>query len=316
MGLFSKPKVPGIDTGALLNIANKNAATQRDILGRKKLALQPLQEQYKTGRAGISAQIEPGAENLLNKYAQDLSGVGAQEKTANDAAVVANRASNFRDVPEIQRAIRESLGGNNLLKSGGAVGQVARPILDAARSSSDFSTNLNLDQLNNESRRSENLAGTGFNVRTDALNKRLGVDQDTLDYLASTGRQDLVDEYSSLAGIEDQLGSNKLGIEQARQANDQAQAAAAASRKGQILSTLGSVAGAGAGALTGNPMAIGLGAQLGGQFGNMAGGGGGGGNFDPTLLYALASRQPANKTAVVRSLGNGNQRVNVGTGRY
>lgn len=313
MGLFSSPNIPGIDTGALTRIAQQNAATQRDILGRKKQALLPLGEQFKTDRNALSATIQPGAENLLNQYATDLSGVDAQQKTANTSASIDNRNQNFRNVPELQRAIRESLGGNNLLRSGAASSTIANPILNAARSSSDFSSGLETTRLNDQARRNENLAGTSLNVRNEALNKKLGLDQSTLDTLAANGRTDLLDEYNSLAGIEDQLGANTLGIEQAKQANDQAQAAAAASRRGQILSTLGSVAGAGAGALTGNPLAIGLGAQLGGQFGNLAGGGGGGGSFDPTLLYAMANRQPANRTAVVRSLGG---RVPVGTGAY
>lgn len=312
MGLFSKPNIPGIDAGALTRIAEQNAATQRDILGRKKLALQPLTDQYKTDRTNFSSQIEPGTENLLTKYGQDLSGVDAMQKTANDTAAIANREQNFRDVPELQRSIRESLGGNGLLRSGGAVGAVAAPVIDAARSSRDFSSGLDTARLADNARRSEGLATTGFNARTSALNKRLGVDEDTLNTLASMGRSDLVDEYTSLAGIEDQLGSNKLGIEQAKQASDQAQAAANASRRGQIISSLGSLAGAGAGFLAGGPLGAGLGSQLGGNLGNMAGGGGGA-QFDPTLLYALSQRQPSNRTAVVRSLGG---RVPVGTGSY
>lgn len=312
MGLFSKPNIPGIDAGALTRIAEQNAATQRDILGRKKLALQPLTDQYKTDRTNFSSQIEPGTENLLTKYGQDLSGVDAMQKTANDTAAIANREQNFRNVPELQRSIRESLGGNGLLRSGGAVGAVAAPVIDAARSSRDFSSGLDTARLADNARRSEGLATTGFNARTSALNKRLGVDEDTLNTLASMGRSDLVDEYTSLAGIEDQLGSNKLGIEQAKQASDQAQAAANASRRGQIISSLGSLAGAGAGFLAGGPLGAGLGSQLGGNLGNMAGGGGGA-QFDPTLLYALSQRQPSNRTAVVRSLGG---RVPVGTGSY
>lgn len=313
MGLFSSPKIPGIDTGALTRIAEQNAQNQRDILARKKIALAPLGEQYKTEIGKISSQIEPGAENLLNKYATDLSGVNAMQKEANTASSIANRNQNFRDVPELQRAIRESLGGNNLLRSGGAVGSIAQPIINAARSSSDFSSGLEASRLADEARRQEGLAGTGLNLRNEALNKRLGLDEETVKYLQDTGRTDILDEYNALGGIESELGANRIGIEQARQANDQAQAAAAASRRGQILSTLGSVGGAGLGFLAGGGVGAGLGAQLGGQFGNIAGGGGGGGSFDPTLLYALSQRQQPQRTAVVRSLGG---RVPVGTGSY
>lgn len=311
MGLFSKPKVPGIDAAALTQIAERNAATQRDILGRRKAALQPLNAQFKTDRGALSAQIEPGAENLLNKYTADLSGVGAMQKAANESATIANREQNFRNVPEIQRAIRESLGGNNLLRSGAASGTIASPIIDAARASRDFSSGLETTRLGDEARRAEGLAGTGLNVRHEALNKRLGIDEETLNTLAANGRTDLLDEYNSLANIEGQLGADKLGIEQARQASEQAKAAAAASRRGQILTSLGSLAGAAGGFALGGPVGAGLGTQLGGTFGNIAGGGGGA-PFDPTLLYAMSQRQQPTRTAVTRSLG----RVPVGTGSY
>lgn len=305
MGLFSKPKVPGIDTGALTRIAEQNASTQRDILGRKKQALQPLNAQFKTDRAGLSAQIEPGAENILNKYATELGGVSAMQKTANDTASIANRNQNFRDVPELQRSIRESLGGSGLLRSGGAQSSLAAPVLNAARSSSDFSSGLETQRLQDETDRQENLAGTGFNTRNAAFNKRLGVDEETLNTLASLGRTDLLDEYNSLAGIESDLGESRLGIEQTRQANEIEKAKASAARRGQILSTLGTVAGGVVG-MAGGPVGAGLGAQVGGALGNLAGGGTGG-TIDPTLLFALAQQRRNN---VRQSLG-----TNIGGGR-
>lgn len=302
MGLFSKPKVPGIDTGALTRLAEQNANTQRDILGRRKQALQPLQDQFKTDRAAFSSQIEPGAENLVNRYATDLQGVGTGERAANESAIVAQRGQSFRDVPEIQRAIRESLGGSGLLRSGVASRELSRPILDAARSSRDFSTGLETQQLGRESQRAEGIATTGYNARTAALDKRLGVDESTLNTLASLGREDLIKEYEDLAGVEDQLGSNRLGIEQARQQNEMAKAAASNARRASIMSSLGSLAGTAGGFAVGGPMGAGLGSQLGSTFGNLAGGGTGGGTFDPTLLFAMAQR---NKSNVSRSLGGG-----------
>lgn len=292
MGLFSTSKVPGIDTGALQRIVNQNKNTQLDILGRKKTALQPLTQQFKTDRAAFSSQIEPGAENLLTKYGQDLSGVGAQEKTANEAASIAQRERSFRDVPGVQQAIRASLGGSGLLNSGAARSKIAEPIIGAARSARDFTSGLETSQLANEARRGEGLATTGFNTRNAALNARLGVDESTLNTLASLGRTDLIDEYNAVAGIEDTAGQGSLGIEQARQANEIAQAQASAARRGQILSTIGTVAGGVAGSF-GGPVGAGIGAQLGGSLGNIAGGGSGG-QIDPTLLFALAQQRRNN----------------------
>lgn len=301
MGLFSKPKVPGIDVGALTRLAEQNAATQRDIVGKRKMALEPLRAKFGTDRAALSAQIEPGTENLLNRYASDIQGVGATERAANQNAIIGQRERSFREVPELQRAIRASLGGSGLLRSGAAASQIANPILEAARSSRDFSTDLETSQLAREGQRAEGLATNGFNARTDALNKRLGIDEGTLNELASMGREDLLAEYADIAGIEDQLGANRLGIEQARQQNEMAKAAAANARRSGIISSLGSLAGTAIGSF-GGPLGASIGSQVGGMVGNFAGGGTGGGTFDPTLLYALSQQ---NRRNVSRSLGGG-----------
>lgn len=294
MGLFSKKRVPGIDTGALTRIAEQSANTQRDILNRRKLALQPLNQRFQTDRSALSAQVEPGTENLINRFGTELQGVAQGERAANQNAVIGQREQAFRDVPEIQRSIRESLGGSGLLRSGAASRELSRPILDAVRSSRDFSTGLETQQLGRESNRAEGLATTGFNARSQALNKRLGIDEDTINLLSSMGRQDILDEYRDLAGIEGDLGSSRLGIEQTRQANDMARAQASAARRGQILSSLGTLAGTGLGALTGSPLGAGIGAQLGGSLGSLAGGGAPG-QFDPSLIIALMQQNRLNK---------------------
>lgn len=291
MGLFSKPKIPGIDVAALNRIINQNRNTQVDIVGRKKQALQPLTEKFRTDRAAFSSQIEPGAENLITRLGQDLSGVGAQEKLANENAVIANREQSFREVPELQRAIRASLSGGGLSGSGAARSAIARPIIDAARASRDFSSGLETSRLANEARRSEGLATTGFSARQDALNKRLGVDEDTLNMLAEIGRTDLIDEYNSLAGIESEAGAARLGVEQARQASEQARAAASAARRGSLFSTVGSLGGLALGSF-GGPMGAAIGSQIGGQIGGLAGGANAT-PFDPTLLFAMSQRQPS-----------------------
>lgn len=300
MGLFSSPKIPGIDAGALSRLAEQNAAKQRDLIERRKMMLAPLTQQFQTGREALSARVMPETENLLTKYGQDIQGVGAQERQANAAATIGQREQAFRNVPELQRSIRESLGGNQLLRTGGAVGQIAQPVLEAARSSRDFSNALETSQLANEARRSENMATTGFQTRGNALNQRLGIDENTLNELTNMGRGDLVQEYQDLLGTQEQLGANQLNIEQARQANDIAQAQAAAARRGNVISGLTQLGGAGIGFATGGPMGAALGAQLGGTVGQFANGSPV--SFDPTLLYALAQRNPQRRTAVVNGL--------------
>lgn len=312
MGLFSKPKVPSIDTGALLRIQQENENKQKAIVGGLRGNLSPLNTNFETKRNALGGQIQTGTEDVLGQYGRDLSAANTADANTRNAANTAFREQSFRDVPEIQRSIRESLGGSGTIGNAAALSALSRPVLDANRSARDFTAQNEINGLNTTAGRSEKLADTGVNARSGALQSKLGLDEGTINELYASGRSDLIDEANKLLGIEDQAGANKLGIEQARQSNEMAKAAAANSNRLSVLSTLGQFGGAGLGFLAGGPMGAGLGAQLGGTAANLAGGGGGG-NFDPTLLYAMANRQPANRTAVVRSLGG---RIPVGTGRY
>lgn len=305
MGLFSKPNIPSIDVGALTGIVNQNANKQRDIVSGLRNNLTPLSTDFENKRRLLGNQVQTGAENLVGQYGQDLSAVNSADANARNAANTAVREQSFRDVPELQRSIRESLGGSGLLNSGGALSALSRPVLEANRSARDFANENEINRLSGVTGRSEKLADTGLNLRNNALQSKLGLDEGTINYLNSIGRGDLIDEAGKLLGIQDQQGANLLGIEQARQANEIEKAKAAASNRAGIFSSLGSLGGAAIGFGLGGPLGAGLGSQLGGTFGNLAGGGQGA-PFDPTLLYAMAARNPATaarKTAVVNSLG-------------
>lgn len=302
MGLFGKSKTPSIDTGALLRISQDNEAKQKAIVGGLGGKLAPLSANFENRRNSLGQGFQGDTESAITRYGQDLSAANTADAAARSAANTGFREQSFRDVPELQRSIRESLGGSGLSGNGVALSALARPTLDAARASRDFTSQNEVAGLNNSAARTEKVADTGFNARSNALATKLGLDQDTINYLTETGRTDILDEANKYLGIEDQAGSNRLGIEQARQANEMAKAAAANSRRAGVLSSLGSLGGAGLGFLAGGPVGAGLGSQLGGTVGNLAGGGTGGGTFDPTLLYALSQR---NKSNVSRSLGGG-----------
>lgn len=302
-GIGGKSKVPSLDTGALERIRADSEAKKKSLITGLRPGLQPFSTQFQTQRADLSRQIPTTTENTIGQYRTDLAGVGAQEKAAGNLATQNFREQSFRDVPELQRSIRESLGGSGLLQNAAAASTLARPTLEANRAARDFESQTAQNQIQNEASRQTGLASTGFNARTSAMKDKLGLDKETIDYLTSIGRTDLIDEANNLLGVEEQAGADKLGIEQARQANEMAKAAANASRRSGVLSSLGSLAGAGIGAF-GGPMGVALGSQLGGMAGNFAGGGSGG-TFDPTLLYAMSQRQPSNRANVVRSLSGG-----------
>lgn len=303
MGLFSKKKA-SIDTGALLRISQDNEAKQKAIVGGLQGKLSPLSTRFETRRNELGQGFETGTENTLSRYGQDLSAANTADAAARNAASVNFRESSFRNVPELQRSIRESLGGSGTIGNAAALSALSRPVLDANRASRDFDATNEVAGLDRSAARTEKVADTGFNARSNALSTKLGLDTDTINYLTETGRGDLIDEANKLLGIEDQAGANRLGIENARQQQEIAKAAASNSMRGNIISGLTQLGGAGLGFLAGGPMGAGLGAQLGGTAGQMINGSPA--SFDPTLLYAMANRNPAaatRRTAVVNSLG-------------
>lgn len=287
---FKKPKIPGFDTGALQAIAEQTAARQRQIIGGLRTNLGGMNPAFEAKRASLSARILPEQEEQLTKLRQEASGVGEQQATANRAAGAAFREQQFREVPELQRAIRESLGGTGLLQNAAAASTLARPTLEAARSARDFESGLETTRLGDIARREEGLATTGFATRSQAVKDRLGLDEGTIKYLQDIGREDLIREADALGGVEADLGASRLSTETLGQQQNIARAQASAARRGQILSSLGQLGGAGIGFLAGGgPMGAAIGSQIGGQLGGMAGGGQVP-QFDPTLLFALGGR--------------------------
>lgn len=302
MGLFSKPKIPSIDIGALQARAEQTAQKRRGITQGLTSNLSALNPQYEAKRTALGARLAPEAEQRLEQLGQETAALGGREREAAGVASRGMREAAFRNVPEAQRAIRESLGGSGLLNSGAAASTLARPTLDALRTARDFDTSQEADLLSRQAGRDESLVNARFNERKEAMQQKFGLDQDTIDYLQSIGREDLIREAESLSGIESDLGNSLLQTDILGQQQNMAKANASAARRGAIISSLGQLGGAGLGFLAGGgPMGAAIGGQLGGALGGFAGGGSGG-NFDPTLLFALQQRNPT-RSAVTSSLG-------------
>jgi hypothetical protein len=296
----SKPK--SLDVGQLYAQNLKNKQALNDLTGQKNTQLTAGYAPYEAKRNAISAQLQPGAENLLSQYGTDLSKVNEQQQAANTASANQVRQEQFRNVPEIQRSIRDSLAGNRLMGSGAALSTLAKPTIQAAQNSADFAANQESQRLADVAKRTEGFATTGFNTRQKALADKLGMDEDTLNTLTQMGRTDLVDKFNELSGAQEQFGANELAINQAGQMSDIARQNASNAQKSAIMGTLGSVAGgaAGFGLSGGNPMGAALGMQAGGSLGSMAGGGTPQ-QLDPTLMFALMQRNAVQKTPTGRS---------------
>lgn len=296
-------KVPQMDFNKLKQISEAGATTQKNLITQRLGELGGVTNQFKTGREALSARIPQESENLLQRYGQELSGVGALEKSAGELASRTAQEQAFRDVPAIQRAIKAQLGGTGLLKSGAAATALANPLTSAYQSAADFTRQNELMRLQNETARREGLAKTGLDVRGNAIAQRLGLDEGTINTLKDIGREDLISKFSDLAGIENTRTNQLLGYEQAAQQQAIAKAQADAARKGSLLSNIGSIGGTVIGGVFGGPVGAGIGGQLGGMLGNVAGGGSGG-QFDPTLVASLFK----GKAAPTAQLMGGNGR--------
>lgn len=329
--------VPGIDYSTVEGRSTANANTQRDLLNKdleRRRAIQAslspklsaANEAFKTGEQGVSQDLTNRNEAALQTFGNDVNALNASDVTANAAAANTNQERAFRTLPAQQQLIRESLAANGLSRTGSAARQLSAPVTNAARMTNDYSTDLENNRLANVSRRGEAVATAGLDTRKQTALNRMGLDSGTIQYLNSIGRQDLVSEAATAAGLSVDEASGLSDISQnltdtlnqtdiGRQQQAQAQAQAKAAKKGGILRSLTGLAGTGIGAFFGGP----LGASIGGQIGQTAGGLATGQEtqFDPTLLYALNQRKrpgyaPRNPTEanynqqnVLRSLNGG-----------
>jgi hypothetical protein len=281
-------KVKALDTGAALAIAQKKKQTTMDYANQQEAQLKAGYAPFEAKRNAISAQLEPGAEKQLASYGQDLNKVGAAEQEQYGQAANQFRQQSFRDVPEVQRAIRDQLGGNRLMGSGAALSSLAKPTIQAAQQSADMASSLEQQRLGNVTNRAEGFATTGFNTRSKAMADRLGMDEQTLNTLQQMGRTDLIDKFNSLSGAESDYYDTEGDLNLLQQQSDMQAQQAKNARRSAIIGTLGSVAGMAAGGIAsgGNPLAVAAGGQVGGQLGQMAGGGTPG-QVDPTYIAAL-----------------------------
>lgn len=291
--------IPGYNTAKLNQIATDNANKQRQLIQQKFSGLQPINQQYQTSQTNLSNNILPQNEGQIAQFGNDLNAANTAEAAQRQQSSDAFKAQAFQNVPALQRQIRNSLGGNRLLNSGAAVSTLAQPTVQAAQNASNNAAQNEQQRLADVTSRANTLATTGFNSRQSALASKLGLDENTINQLASMGRSDLIDQFNSLAGVQQQEGADQLGIEQLGESQNIAQAQANQAKKSAILGSLGSIAGLGIGSFAG-PLGAAVGSQIGGTVGTAAGGGVPQ-SFDPTLLFALAQK----RQGVVNALSGG-----------
>jgi len=281
--------IPGYDTAALNNIAQTGFNKRKSLIEGAFGELPQFGQQYSekaTNAGNAFAQSNLGA---AQEFDQGLRSLGAEDKAANEVAVAAQREKAFRDVPEVERRLRDVIGATVGFGSGAAAPQLARPTIDAANAARDFETGLETDRLRTQSQRRETGLESIFGAKQANALQKVGIDLDTAKMLLETGRGDVLEKAMQLSGIEGERAQSLLDIEQLRQSQEIAKAQAKAKKKAGRLGAITSLGGLALGAATGNPL---LGLGLGSATGNLISGGETG-SLDPLLLSILSRRQAA-----------------------
>lgn len=277
------PNIPGYDTEKLKGIVGEGYNKRKNLLEGAFGQLPQFGTDYEKKATGIGDTFSNANLGAAEEYQKGLAGLGDEQKAANELSVAANREQNFRQVPEVERRIRDIVGATVGFGSGAAAPQLAAPTLQAAQQSGDFQNQLEVNRLNEAASNRKEGLGTIFSAKqTNALNK-MGIDQDTAKMLLETGRGDVLNKALQLSGLEGENAQSLLDIEQLSQSQNIARAQAEAKAKAGRLGAITSLVGTGAGAFFGP-----TGALIGNQIGSTIGGGGGG---NDALLAAILARQ-------------------------
>lgn len=293
------PNIPGYDTAALRNIQQEGYNKRKNLLEGAFGQLPQFGTDYEKKATGIGDTFSTANTAAAEDYQKGLAGLGDEQKAANELAVAANREQNFRQVPEVEKRIRDIVGATVGFGSGAAAPQLAAPTLNAAQQSGDFQNQLEVNRLNEAGANRKEGLGTVFTAKQqNALNK-MGIDSDTAKILMDTGRSDVLNKALELSGLEGENAQSLLDIEQLGQSQNIAQAQARAKANSGRLGAITALGGLGVGALTGNPL---LGLGIGQSLSGAVGGEGGGGN--DALLQAILARRQAPNVARTSTLGN------------
>lgn len=288
------PSIPGYDTARLKGIVTEGYNKRKNLLEGAFGQLPQFGQDYEKKANAIGDQFSNANLGAAEQYQKGLAGLGDEQKAANELSVATNREQNFRQVPEVERRIRDIVGATIGFGSGAAAPQLAAPTLNAAQQSGDFANQLEVNRLNEAgANRKEGLRGVFSAQQQNALTK-LGIDQDTAKMLLETGRGDVLQKALQLSGLEGENAQSLLDIEQLKQSNDIAQAQAAAKSRASRLGAIASLGGLGIGAAFGQPL---LGLGLGQAAGGLASGEGGGVN--DALLLSILNRQKAKTPGTV-----------------
>jgi len=231
-----KPKKPEVDVLGLNRMAQSAAAQKRGIIQGLNPQLNPLTEQFKQSTTGLGEGLVKNVEGQGQQYLKDVEDTG---KAADTARFNLAQEQTFRNLPQVQQAIRESLAGTGGLGRGYAATELAKAPLQAAQSLSDLTKEL---AIGGAERRGQALDRV-YQTNTGAQLSKVGIDKDTANTLLETGRSDILNQAAQLLGVEDQLADDLFGIQQLALTGQFANAGAENDRKNQLMQALAGLSG-------------------------------------------------------------------------
>lgn len=236
-GLFGKKKKgPQVDVAGLTKLAQDTAGRKREIMGSLDPKLQPLSQQYEGTQGRIGSQYTADVGKMGEGYLADVEKTGQAKDTAQFNLA---QEQTFRQLPQVQQAIRESLAGTGGLGRGYAVTELAKAPLQAAQNLSDLTKELAIAGGDRKAAALDRVYQTNSGA---ALNK-LGIDRDTAQMLLETGRSDILTQAAQALGIEDQLAEDLFGIEQLKLGQGIAQSSADNANRQSISDALARIGG-------------------------------------------------------------------------
>ncbi len=248
--VLGKKKVSPIDISPFLSTIRAAEERQRGIASGLRGQLTPLGVQFQTGVGAAADTAQQAARERAQQFLSEIAGPTSEIAQTQRAQA---RQSILGNIPEAQRAVRESAAATGGLQRGAAVSALAEVPRQAVSDLAQVEQGISLQELGVKQQALQSV----FNLDEQLIQDRLGIDRDTLGAIFQSGREDLIREATSLLGISEQSTSDildALGIQATGQ--QAAQSAEAAQRQAlfnALIQAGGTVAGAGFGAGGGSP---------------------------------------------------------------
>lgn len=214
-GLLGGKKRPNIDISQQLEQLRQGTAQNRLMTDKLKTSLDPLTTDYKTQLQGMLAGQKNDFAANKNEY---LGATMANTKEAQDAMRANLYSKTFSGVPDALQAVREASAAGGGLKTGSyqkAIGDVGNTV----------ATNLGTGERDIQLQGLQNKQGAqsqAFDAFNNLSSKLSDTQMEGLTKVLDTGREDLVRQYTTQMGLNDQETQGIIDLLNFKQSGEQA----------------------------------------------------------------------------------------------